>query len=161
MKIDLNKVADLMSGNKVNKLSASFTGLTSDTRQILLNAFGQNDTISDKELLIMFNDTLSVSNEIDALKAERAKLSIDKLISDGLLDYGVRELYIKLATNNYEVVIDLITCQHTGKIELDSILKLSNHELYMSDGKLERLMELSPPIFKQKHMEIFGVEFKN
>lgn len=173
MKIDTIKAHELLKQQNENKWSSSlkpgainkpmhqtFSGLTIGARQILLSAFNQSNDCTDKELLTMLDGCFNLESEYNMLKSERATLSIDGFISKGIVDPSQRETYIKLATNNYEITLEIITNQHSSTLELECLLMLSGDELYMT-GKLERLKELSPAIFQEKHKQIFGVEFKS
>lgn len=122
------------------------------------------------------NDTLK--GELVRLKQEnvtqKVTALVDGAIKDGKLVAGERDMYVKLATSDFETVESLLAVrkQHEtietklqGKTntpalvdELQSLLALPGEKLYM-DEKLERLQELSLEHFKLKYKEAFGVEY--
>lgn len=99
---------------------------------------------------------------------------VDGAIAANKLLPGDKEKFVKLATADFETTKELIDgmkpyksiesqmnaaeIDDAGKEELQTLLKLSGHELYLN-GKLERVQELSEPHFKLKYKEAFGVDF--
>lgn len=116
----------------------------------------------------------TLKDELIKLKADQEKAKIESLvdtaIKDTKLTADVRDKYIKLATADFDTTKELIdgmkpyqsieqklNAGSDNKEEVEGLLKLSGHELYMT-GKLERLRDLNPDQFKLKYKEAFGVE---
>lgn len=117
----------------------------------------------------------NLKDEVIRLKAEQETAKIEALVDGAInatkLTAGVREKYIKLATADFATTKELIDemqpyksieqrlngSDETNKAELEGLLKLSGHQLYM-EGKLERLRDISPEQFKLKYKEAFNCD---
>jgi hypothetical protein len=100
---------------------------------------------------------------------------VDAAVDAKKLAAGDRDRYVKLATADFETTKEVLDAMvpyesietklgatgHTAtdKLELDGLVKLSGHELYMG-GKLERLRALDEEQFKLKYKEALGIEYK-
>ena len=169
---------------KTNKISGMERNLL--CAQLELPVTATDAEISEKLTAIKNTATTGASlatkntelqNENTALKTAAVTKKITDLV-DGAVDAkklaaGQREVYIKLATADYDSTKTLIDAMlptetienklaaagltDTDKLELEGLIKLSGHELYMS-GKLENLKKLSMPYFKMKYKEALGLE---
>lgn len=166
MKNTPEEIIAFVERQKETKLLAGYSGNIS---QLPINSFDDlmntvkttlnlNKEISFQEVVAVIPTEMTLSIENEKLKFERAQLSIDSLILKGILEPENRGLWIKLATNNYELVMTMIAEKYSNKIEAESLLKLSADELYMS-GKLERLKEVSYGDFLLMYKKIFGVDY--
>lgn len=139
------------------KLNDEFPGgVTREIRPTLLKACNLRLDASDKEIL----ECLDPIVENFKLKREIAKLSIDNAINAGLIEPDKRDSYIKLATVSLDVTMEVIKARKQNELELNNLLKLSGHQLYM-DGKLERLKELSEHDFKLKYSELQNLNHRD
>ncbi len=167
MKMEIKNTNQYLSNFGGRVINKSFNevfpgGLTVDVRNLLITHFNKSNATTDKELLIMLEDLVnnnnSLLNEQKSLKKEMATLSVDRFIQSGMLDVKKRQQYITIATIDLEIAKEQIVKDYTRKIEMESLLKMSNDELYFSD-KLELLKEVDFASFKVKHKQIFNVEY--
>jgi hypothetical protein len=120
----------------------------------------------------------TLGDEVVRLKKEATEKSITDLVDGAIagkkLLAGDRDKYVKLAAADFDTVKELIDGMKpymsiesklaaegktdVEKMELEGLMKLSGHDLYM-DGKLDRLKELSLDGFKLKYKEALGVDF--
>jgi hypothetical protein len=143
--------------NNIKPSREIYTGIEKSVRSLLIENFHLNVNASDNEIFDAWDNfnkmELTSYNENLKLKSERAELSIGDFINKGMLDEKLRSEFIKLATDSYDLTIEIINNQYKTKLELQQLLKFTGHELYMSD-KLERLKEISNDHFLLKYAEL-------
>lgn len=150
------------------KLSSRFNTLSDELRPVLINFFNMAASSTDREMLLLLDNfietgtTQNIAEQtINSLEKERAVLTVNKYVSENVIGGLERDFYIKLATKSFDATIEILEADRLKKIEVDSLLILSDDELYFSDDKLERLKALSPAQFKLRFKKIFGIEYKN
>ncbi len=156
--------------------SATDAQISEKLSATLTNANAHTQLTAQNTQLASENTTLK--DEVLRLKTEADEKKITDLVDDAItgkkLMAGDRELYITLASKDFETTSKLIgqmkayesiesklsgPASETDKLELADLMKLTGNQLY-HEGKLERLQALSPEHFKLKYKEAFGVEFK-
>lgn len=120
----------------------------------------------------------TLGDEVVRLKKEATEKSITDLVDGAIagkkLMAGDREKFVKLATADFATTKEVLDGMKPyeslesklgangktdiEKLELEGLMKLSGHDLYM-EGKLERLKELSVESYKLKYKEALGVDF--
>lgn len=139
-----------------------------------------------QQLLTLSQTFAGLKTENDSLKGQLVQVKleasakkvndlIDGGIRDGKLAAGEKEIYVKLATADYDSVAALLDAKkphetiesklrvasiHTPEAadELKTLLSMPAEKLYLEE-KLERLKELSPEHFKLKYKEAFGLDY--
>lgn len=148
-----------------------------------LQLAAQRATESDTEIAQLKKD-LSEEKQKLAQKEAADKTKMETELVDGAITAkkilaGDRDKYLKLAAADFETTKTLldglksnptIESKLSGgntvissmltESELQELMKLSGRELYMS-GKIERLKEISPEIYRLKFKEYYGVEPEN
>ena len=125
------------------------------------NSFDLKNNFDNDELV----DPLSRANEVTklmiencTLREQKAELKINKLVREGILPEKNKNLFIKLASVDYENTIAVIISKYSAQLELTELIKLSGEQLYMQ-GKFERIKELDVYTFKLKYKEFFKVAY--
>ena len=125
------------------------------------NSFDLKNNFDNDELV----DLLSRANEVTklmiencTLREQKAELKINKLVREGILPEKNKNLFIKLASVDYENTIAVIISKYSAQLELTELIKLSGEQLYMQ-GKFERIKELDVYTFKLKYKEFFKVAY--
>jgi hypothetical protein len=97
-----------------------------------------------------------MTNEAKELKIEMAKLTVNNLLNKGYITNEEFDFYLKLAQIDYRVAEEIAISNFHRSHELEELVKLSASKLYHSDGKLERLKELSIYHFEIKYNELLA-----
>lgn len=149
------------------KFTSQFSGIEENLRSVLLNEGIKLGVLksgaSDKEIFQLVESLIEHQNEVKEnyqLRRERAKLAIKKALNSGLIKDNEVENYTKLATSSFDTTMKVIRDRKSNETELNNLVKLNGKELWMQ-GKLERLQELSPYLFKLKCEEISSGESFN
>jgi hypothetical protein len=155
--------------NPQNKkpLKEQFTGIEAGFRQFLLSYYKLPESTSNSVLMDNLDDLFAKIDLVDqhnkkqaALKYQLAGLMVDEAIRIGALKKEDKEVYTRLAVSDFDTTKEVIYGTHSNSLELDELLKLSGHQLYMS-GKLERLKELSEDHFKLKLNELDKHDYRS